>query len=98
MSKYFHTVVTLDGTFEVPFTPEEEAARDEEVLSNTIAGLRYERNQKLQETDVLVLPDRWIRYTPEKQQAIADYRQALRDLPDTIDDPFNFVWPTPPEL
>lgn len=98
MTKYFHTVITLDGVFEVPFTPEETAAREIEEYHATWAGLRFERDKKLQETDVLVLPDRWMRYTSEKQQAISDYRQALRDLPETVDDPFNFTWPEPPNI
>jgi hypothetical protein len=98
MTKYFHTVITLDGVFEVPFTQEEAAERELQEFHATWAGLRFERDQKLQETDVLVLPDRWMRYTPEKQQAISDYRQALRDLPDTVEDPFNFTWPEPPNI
>jgi hypothetical protein len=27
----------------------------------------------------------------------AEYRQALRDLPSSIDDPLDFIWPTAPQ-
>ena len=69
MSKYFHTVITNEGIVEIPFTSEEEAVREEQELEYTWIGIRIERDKKLQETDVLVLPDRWMRYAPEKQQA-----------------------------
>ena len=59
---------------------------------------RTERNRRLAETDWWVLPDR----TPT--QAQLDYRQALRDLPETTD-PYvdehsnivNVTWPEVPE-
>ena len=59
---------------------------------------RTERNRRLTETDWWVLPDR----TPT--QAQLDYRQALRDLPETTD-PYvdehsnivNVTWPEVPE-
>ena len=62
--------------------------------------LRLERDRLLKESDWMVLPDR----TPT--QAQLDYRQALRDLPETqaanaaIDEAgnlINVVWPTKPE-
>jgi len=34
--------------------------------------------------------------TIEKQDAWTLYRQALRDLPNTVTDPTNVTWPTPP--
>jgi hypothetical protein len=33
----------------------------------------------------------------EQQQAWADYRQQLRDIPSQSGYPFNVVWPTPPQ-
>ena len=60
--------------------------------------LRKERNQLLLETDALVsTPDRWALLTPEKQQEWLDYRQALRDLPTTAEDPAEVIWPAKPE-
>lgn len=34
--------------------------------------------------------------TIEKQDEWTVYRQALRDLPNTVTDPTNVTWPTPP--
>jgi hypothetical protein len=56
------------------------------------AAVRMERDRLLAESDVMVLPDRWNAMTQEQQQAWAEYRQALRDLPQTFDDPADVVW------
>ena len=60
--------------------------------------LREKRNQKLQETDWWVLPDR----TASQEQI--NYRQSLRDLPSTASPELdengqlsNVTWPTKPE-
>lgn len=63
-----------------------------------IERFRTERNRRLAETDWWVLPDR------SPTQAQLDYRQALRDLPETAD-PYvdehsnivNVTWPEIPE-
>ena len=59
--------------------------------------VRAKRDELLAESDIHVLPDRWERMTPEQRKAWSDYRQALRDLPDTCTDPRNPCWPTPPK-
>ena len=56
---------------------------------------RQERDVLLQESDSLVLQDRWASYTTQKQTAIAVYRQALRDLPEQAGFP-NIDFPTLP--
>lgn len=53
-------------------------------------ALRTKRNQLLTETDYLALSD--VKLSPE----MAEYRQALRDLPANTIDPANPVWPTKP--
>lgn len=58
--------------------------------------VRRKRGDLLRESDIEVLPDRWAAMTPEQQQAWATYRQALRDLPDTCEDPAAPVWPVKP--
>lgn len=53
---------------------------------------RGERNQLLAESDWTQAAD-----LPEEfRNAWASYRQALRDLPDTITDPAKVDWPEPP--
>tara|TARA_B100000035_G_C20755222_1_gene445774 strand:- start:124 stop:477 length:354 start_codon:yes stop_codon:yes gene_type:complete len=55
--------------------------------------VRSHRTSLLKECDWTQLPDSPL--TSTKKAAWATYRQALRDLPASTDDPI--VWPTPPE-
>ena len=63
----------------VMFTAEEEAAWESEKPARAFAGLRAERNRKLKETDFYSLSD--VTMSDEMKA----YRQALRDLPGTLD-------------
>jgi hypothetical protein len=58
--------------------------------------VREKRNQLLTESDVMVMPDRWNAMTSEEQTAWAVYRQELRDIPQTYDDPADVVFPDKP--
>jgi hypothetical protein len=94
----FHRVDDTD----IPFTPEEETARDAEEAAfenarpaRFMASLRDERNTLLDSSD-------WTHYTdsPLDDEVKADwatYRQELRDLPATTDYPANPTWPEAPE-
>ena len=82
----------------VPFTPEEETARDaeEEVWAagandRAFAALREKRDQLLHDTDWWASTDLSI------TEAQTSYRQALRDLPANTADPADPTWPTQPE-
>lgn len=77
-----------------PYTP----PTQEEIDALAMAELRFKRDQLLAASDILVLPDRWMKYTAEQQKAISDYRQALRDLPETTTDLTNVVWPIAPTI
>lgn len=55
-------------------------------------ALRAERNARLTASDWTQVAD-----APVDQTAWAAYRQALRDLPETTQDPFAPVWPREPE-
>jgi hypothetical protein len=61
------------------------------------AAVRSKRDQLLITSDVMVLPDRWNAMTQEQQQAWSIYRQVLRDLPQSFEDPKYVIWPTQPE-
>ena len=84
----------------VPFTAEEEAARDNEEAAvvaaapaRALADLRSKRNRLLAETDYLALSDATL------TSNMTTYRQALRDLPngkDTVAKCENATWPTKP--
>jgi hypothetical protein len=54
--------------------------------------VRAERNQRLQSSDWTQLAD----IPQETKDRWEPYRQALRDVTDQSD-PFNIVWPTPPQ-
>jgi hypothetical protein len=60
------------------------------------AKVRADRNQRLQDSDVMVLPDRWTLMTAEQQAAWAAYRQALRDVTAQTGFPWAVEWPVSP--
>lgn len=56
--------------------------------------MRRLRAQKLAESDWTQMAD--VSMSDEKRKAWIEYRQQLRDLPNTITDPLNIVWPNTP--
>ena len=56
--------------------------------------LRTERNARLAASDYTQLQDAHL--SAEKKSAWADYRQALRDLPENATDPTQVTWPVSP--
>jgi hypothetical protein len=56
--------------------------------------LRLQRDSLLSASDWRVLP--FSPLTQEQQQAWADYRSALRALPQLTQDPGNVTWPAVP--
>lgn len=70
----------------------------EELDAEAAAAVRAERDEKLA-TEVDPIAGnalRWAALTAEQQQAWADYRQALLDIPQQSGFPHNVVWPTKP--
>ena len=67
---------------------------DSAVLAQAWRDLRARRNTLLATSDWTQLQD--ARLSLEKKQAWVDYRQALRDLPETVTDPMAVVWPLAP--
>ena len=84
----------------IDFTPEEEAARDAEEAAwesgqfdRDIVRLRETRNSRLSSTDWYALQD------VTMSDAMASYRQDLRDLPaglTTVEEVKAVTWPTKP--
>ena len=66
------------------------------VAAQPMKNLRKERDDLLAKTDKYALPD-WPHASLTKQTEWLEYRQALRDLPSTTEDPANVVWPTRPD-
>jgi len=81
---------------EKPPKEEFEAKLQELIDAQPLKELRTKRNTLLSKTDYVATID-YPHPTPEKKQEWLDYRQALRDLPSTTEDPANPVWPVPPE-
>lgn len=66
------------------------------IVPNTaraLADLRARRDTLMFATDPTQLADKDETYRAAWQA----YRQALKDLPETVEDPFNPEWPTPPD-
>ncbi len=89
----------VDGV-RIEFTPEEEAARDAEeaawaagAFDRAMVGLREDRNRNLAATDWYALQD------VTMSDAMAAYRQDLRDLPaglTTVEEVAAVSWPVKP--
>ena len=79
----------------VPLTPEEVA----EAKKNLDVVERNKRNTLLKEEVDAIAGNalRWGALTPEQQQAWADYRQALLDVPQQDGFPETINWPVKPE-
>ena len=92
-----HHILVDATTGETAFVP----MTDAEILerSDTLkVSTRKARDARLAaDVDPVVSnPLRWAALTTEQQQAWADYRQALLDIPQQSGFPHNVVWPTKP--
>ena len=78
-------------------TLEELTAKQEELIAaKPMKDLRKERDRRLAEVDWIFSGD--YQLSEEEWGAWTTYRQALRDLPSTTEDPANPVWPEKPPL
>ena len=64
---------------------------EQDRLKRLAEQIRAERNRKLAETDWMVLPDVPIRQA--EREAVLQYRQALRDIPQQRGFPEVVIWP-----
>lgn len=74
------------------------APPQEEIDAEAAKIVRVDRDTKLaMEVDPIVMNSlRWNSMTAEQQQAWADYRTALLDIPQQAGFPHNVIWPTKP--
>ena len=79
-----------DGTITLQADPAKVQAK----IQQAWTALRTERNARLAASDYTQLQDAHL--SAEKKSAWADYRQALRDLPDELTDPTRVDWPLDP--
>ena len=94
----------VDGV-KVEMTPDEIDQRNAEIAEweagadeRAAKKARKQRDAILSaEVDPIVSnPLRWAALTAEQQQAWADYRQALLDIPQQAGFPHDIIWPTKP--
>ena len=81
--------------YEKPPKEQFEAKLQVLVEALTWKKFRTERNKRLGQTDRYATMD-YPHSTLAVQKTWFDYRQALRDLPSTTEDPANPVWPVQP--
>jgi hypothetical protein len=80
--------------YEKPPKEEFEAKLQELMAAQSLKELRQERNRLLVECDWTQLPN--VPLPGAKKYEWETYRQALRDITQTTEDPRNPVWPTQP--
>ena len=83
-------VAADDGTITLQADPAKVQAK----IQQAWTALRTQRNQLLAASDYTQLQDAHL--SAEKKSAWADYRQALRDLPENATDPTQVTWPVSP--
>jgi len=87
----YEQLVWLSDTIK-PSLAECQAAWDKIKDDIAFRPLRERRNNLLTNSDWTQMPD-----APVDKTAWAEYRQALRDLPENTIDPENPIWPTRPD-
>ena len=81
----------------VPFTAEEEAARDaEEAAWAAGASDRLAAEEREKRTALLMETDHYALADVTMTDAMKTYRQAMRDVPQQTDFPTSINWPTKP--
>lgn len=86
--------INNDGNFALVEDPDKRTAFEQMMTERKWSRMRKERDGRLTETDWTQLPDNTL--TEEKRQAFAVYRQELRDLPQTITNIDQVIWPVAP--
>lgn len=84
-------VLNTDGK---SYTFVEDAVKVAAKLGRQWTELRAERTRRLSETDWAMTTDSPL--SDATKMAVRDYRQALRDLPSSLNHPSEVVWPASP--
>lgn len=85
-------VIELTEEQSTAFETERQAAHQQFLIANT----RSRRDVLLKESDLLMLVDRWEKFSQDEQNYIKQYRQLLRDLPGQEGFPFDVTFPEKP--
>ena len=92
----YEGIVWNDTEIPKPTLEELTAKQEELIAAKPMKNLRKERDKRLAEVDWIFSGD--YQLSGEEWGAWTTYRQALRDLPSTTEDPANPVWPEKPPL
>ena len=92
----YEGIVWNDTEIPKPTLEELTTKYEELVAAQPMKDLRKERDKRLAEVDWIFSGD--YQLSEEEWGAWTTYRQALRDLPSTTEDPANPVWPEKPPL
>ena len=87
-------IMAVSDTETGTITLQTDPAKVQAKTSQAWTALRTERNARLAASDYTQLQDAHL--SAEKKSAWADYRQALRDLPDETTNPLEVEWPLDP--
>jgi hypothetical protein len=90
-SPYYQFPYTIEE-----LTPEEIAINQEKKRQLDWIPFREQRDRLLRESDWTQISD-YVLVSEEEKALWAEYRQALRDLPETYPDPADIVWPSKPQ-
>jgi len=72
----------------------ERLLKEQKGIATTMDSVRVKRDALLKDSDWAIISDA----TPKpSKEAWLTYRQALRDLPQTFEDPSEVIWPEKPE-
>lgn len=85
---------TETDTFKLLDIPQ--AEKDKVVANAKWKLVREKRQPLIDQTDWTQMPDAQL--TTDKKAEFANYRQLLRDLPQTYNNPDDVVWPAKPTL
>lgn len=90
---YVNFDIDSDGfkTLDIP-----QSEKDKIIIEAKWQLIREKRQPLIDQTDWTQMPDAQL--TAEKKAEFANYRQLLRDLPQTYDNPDDVVWPAKPTL
>ena len=69
----------------IVYTAEVVSKTEEEIKQDKLIKIREVRNKLLNESDIEVTIDKWENYTQEKKDSWKEYRQLLRDFPQSVE-------------
>ncbi|HGF7152619.1 TPA: tail fiber assembly protein [Vibrio mimicus] len=78
------------------YVPEDVVAPEFEVAFSNMDEVRVQRDRMIKDTDWTQSLD--CPLSDEKKLEFVDYRNRLRNIPQTYSDPDDVVWPTKPEI